>query len=271
MPTALMCTLRPAAAATVPANLSRATHAAVLHLIGAADADLATRIHNDDGPKPLTVSNVLGMPRTGTHVAVSPTQTYGLRVTTLTAPLEQFAQTWVHAPPAAPLDLDGTAWHIAAVTADPAADGWAGSTTYDAIARAAMHADPLPTRWTFEFAAPLTFRQSGKNQPFPLPELVFGSLLDRWNAFAPVALPDEVRRFAAEVVAVSRYELRSVREPAKHGAFQVGALGWCSYSVLRRDRHWLTCLEMLAQYAFYSGIGAATTRGYGRARLRPSA
>lgn len=269
MPLALMFHLRPTAAAHVPVHLSRATHAAVLRLIEQADASLAALTHDESGPKPLTVSNVLGMPRSGTDAAVSPDTRYGLRVTLLTTPLEQIAETWLTTVPAAHLTLGGADWQVERVTADPAVDDWTGRASYAAIAHAAMHTAPLPTRWTFEFVAPLTFRQSGKNQPFPLPELVFGSLLDRWNAFAPLTLPDEVRRFAAELVAVSRYELRSVREPARNGAFQVGALGECSYTALRRDRHWVTCLEMLARFAFYSGIGAATTRGYGRARLLP--
>lgn len=39
-----------------------------------------------------------------------------------------------------------------------------------------------------EFLSPTSFKQLQSCQLFPLPELVFGSLLRRWNVFAPTAL-----------------------------------------------------------------------------------
>jgi CRISPR-associated endoribonuclease Cas6 len=64
----------------------------------------------------------------------------------------------------------------------------------------------------------------------------------RRRSTAPLALPEEVRRFAAECLAVSRFELRSAAEPAKNGAIQVGAVGRCSYAAVNRDRYWLACM-----------------------------
>src|SRR5207253_197662 len=81
MPTACMFTLRPLAAHDAPASLARATHAAVLRLLAAADAALAARLHDDEGLKPLTVSNVLGLAARGPTARVSPEREYGLRVT----------------------------------------------------------------------------------------------------------------------------------------------------------------------------------------------
>lgn len=268
MPIALMFTLRPAQAATVPAHLGRATHAAVLRLIGNADPHLAAQMHDDAQVKPLTVSNLLGLPTRSKTVAVTPNTAYGLRVTLLAPALEALAANWTVAPPDV-LDLDGTDWQVIAITGDPAVHPWAGQCSYESLATPALAraaSDP-PTRWTLEFAAPVTFRQRGMNQPLPTADLVFGSLLDKWNAFAPLALPEEVRRFANECMAVSRFDLRSLAEPTKSGAWQIGAVGRCTYTATNRDRYWLACIDILAHFAFYSGIGAGATRGFGRARL----
>jgi CRISPR-associated endoribonuclease Cas6 len=116
------------------------------------------------------------------------------------------------------------------------------------------------------FATPTTFRSGGKNVPLPLPELVFGSLLDRWQAFAPLAVNPELRRFAAEQVAVARYRLRSRVLPFKPGAMQVGFTGECHYVALRRDRYWLSVLHLLAGFAFYAGVGYQTSVDMGQAR-----
>jgi CRISPR-associated endoribonuclease Cas6 len=89
----------------------------------------------------------------------------------------------------------------------------------------------------------------------------------KWNAFAPLAVPEEVRRFAAECLAISRFELRSVAEPTKNGALQIGAVGSCTHIAVNRDRYWLACIETLVHFAFFSGVSAGTARGVGQVRV----
>ena len=271
MPTACIFTLRPEVATTVSPGVSRAAHAAVLDLIGAADAALAARVHADDRVKPLTVAPLGGLDGRGQPVAVSPAHAYDLRVTLLAPALEALAEGWT--PTSVPhIMLDGVTWRIERVTADEGAHPWARHATFGALLDAALReaARGAVGRWTLEFATPVTFRQCGRNQPLPLPELVFGSLLDRWNALAPLPLPDETRQFVHEGLVVSRFELRSAARPTKGGALQIGALGRCTYTATGRDRYGLACVEALARFAFYSGVGAGTARGFGQTRLLPA-
>jgi CRISPR-associated endoribonuclease Cas6 len=266
MPVSLIFTIRPLAAAEKPASLGRAAHAAILRLIGDSDPALATRLHDDDGPKPLTVSNVIGLEARQHMARVYPDRRYRLRVTLLTPALEAIAAAWRPAA-LAPLDLDGLLWRIEQITDNPGDDPWAGRAAYEELATALLARHATSARWTFEFATPVTFRQRGLNQPLPLPALTFGSLLERWNAFAPIALPDETRRFAEECIAVSRFELRSRSDPTKGGAPQIGAIGRVTYAAVNRDRYWLACIDALAHFTLFSGIGAGVARGYGQARL----
>jgi CRISPR-associated endoribonuclease Cas6 len=266
MPQAIVFTIRPLATAQVAGHLNRAAHAAILRLIQRADPALAARIHDDNGRKPLTVSNVWelgGEPK----VIVDPERNYHLRVTVLSPELEHIAAGWT--PDAlAPLDLDGLPWQVIARADRNTDHAWAGSATYQELAMPLLsRPDHLPTVWTFQFASPTTFRQRGINVPIPLPDLVFGSLLDQWNASSELALPDEVRRYAAECLVINRYELRSVASPTSGGVIQIGAVGRCSFRSINHDRYWRACIDVLARFAFYSGIGAGTTRGFGQARL----
>lgn len=91
MPRAIVYTISPIQATNVPSSLGRAAHAAFLRLIRDADPDLAARIHDDDGVKPLTVSNVIGL-GTGKFTRVEPDRRYGLRVTLLTDDLSRNAR-----------------------------------------------------------------------------------------------------------------------------------------------------------------------------------
>jgi CRISPR-associated endoribonuclease Cas6 len=261
-----MLILRPTAVIELQAQSGRQAHAAVLDLIAAGDPALAAALHADERVKPLTVSPVLGLEPRGARGRATPAGEYGLRVTLLSEPLEQLARAWEAAPPL--LSLGGVTWQATRATADSSAHPLAGRLPYDALIAATLRrAGALPGRWALEFATPVTFRRHGISQPLPTPELVFGSLLDKWNTLAPLPLPDEIRAFAAEHIAISGFDMRSATVPIKNGAFQTGAVGRCVYTTTRRDHSWSAAIDLLARFAFYSGVGAGTARGFGQVRL----
>jgi CRISPR-associated endoribonuclease Cas6 len=271
MLTSLVLHLESPAAATLPASLGRAGQAALLRLVASHDMALAAALHEGDGPRPYTASNlVLGKRRGGT-LAVTAGDRGWLRFTGLTEPVGRCLEA-VAADPPRRLELDGFELAVAGATlgcGDTA--GWAGQTRYQELAARCLLGppDPPPHRVTLEFVSPTTFRSGGRYLPLPLPELVFGSLLDRWQAFAPVALSPEVRRFAAEAVAIGQCRLRTRSLPVKGGGLLVGFTGAVTFVALNRDRYWLRVLQLLAAFAFYSGVGYGTAAGLGQ--VRPAA
>jgi len=52
----------------------------------------------------------------------------------------------------------------------------------------------------------------------------------------------------------------------KGGAPLIGGIGRATYSALGGDRYWLATMQMLADFAFYSGVGVKTTSGMGQVR-----
>jgi CRISPR-associated endoribonuclease Cas6 len=95
--------------------------------------------------------------------------------------------------------------------------------------------------------------------------LIFGSLLEKWNTFAPLKLDPEVRRFAEESLLISRYQLTTCAVPLA-GGMQVGFIGWCEFTAVVLDPYWLAAMNLLADFAFYAGTGAKTTMGMGQTR-----
>ena len=268
MLTSLVLTLRPLQAASKPSNLGRAVHALLLRWVHGADPALAAALHESDSPRPFTCSNLLGGQRRAGSLRLDPDQDYWLRVTSLSAELSELLRQAVLDQPPPDLELDSTTFRVLSATADPARHPWAGSISYQELAAAHLLADAAPAaRLGLRFISPTSFRSGGMNVPLPLPDLVFGSLLDRWQAFAPLAVNPEVRRFAAERVAVARYRLRTRILPFKAGAVQVGFTGECHYVALQRDRYWLGVLGLLADFAFYAGVGYQTSVGMGQVRL----
>ncbi|MEW5961249.1 MAG: CRISPR system precrRNA processing endoribonuclease RAMP protein Cas6 [Chloroflexota bacterium] len=267
MLTSLILTLQSPTAATLPSTLGRAGQALLLQLIGARTPALAEALHQGDGPRPYTVSNLVIGKRTGGSLQVEAGQAGWLRFTGLNPEVSQQLQALAAAPPET-ATLNGHLFTVVGATLDPADHPWAGQTRYQDLAAPFLLGGQVPPapRVRLEFASPTTFKSQGRYVPLPLPELVFGSLLDRWQSFAPVALHPEVRRFAAEAVVLSQYELRTVSLPYKQGGLQIGFTGQATFAALNRDRYWLNILHLLAAFSFYSGIGYQTGAGLGQTR-----
>lgn len=273
----LILTLRPAAPAEAPAHLGRAAHALLLRAIAASRPELAAQLHDAQGPKPITASSLVGL---RARDGLRPERTYTLRFTAIEAEaaqaLVEAAATGGPLSVGASVELDGAALRVESPSPRPSPIGrgeggeghpWAGAATYESLSAPWLLGRSAPDRrLSLQFASPTTFKSGGMNVPVPMPGWVFGSLLEKWNAFAPVALPPEVRRFASECLALSRYELRTVGLPFKDGAMKVGAVGRVTYAALNGDRYWLSLMSLLADFAFYAGVGAGTAMGMGQCR-----
>ncbi|MEZ4726037.1 MAG: CRISPR system precrRNA processing endoribonuclease RAMP protein Cas6 [Caldilineaceae bacterium] len=102
--------------------------------------------------------------------------------------------------------------------------------------------------------------------PLPLPTLLFGSLVERWNTFSTVTLDPAMRDFSSEQIAISHYKLQSTPVEQKGGGLAIGGTGKVTYRALGGDRYWLALFQLLADFALYSGAGVKTTSGMGQVR-----
>lgn len=264
---AILLTLHAETDATVPRDLGRAVYAAVLENLNRVAPGLAAQIHSGDGPRPLTCSGILNGDGNYNGMQVKAGQPYYVRVTGLTGEVSAaLAATLVVDPPAC-IELDRHRFILAAAVCDGEQSPWAGRTSYEALAAAQMLSDGAPPRQvTLSFASPVAFKSGGMQMPLPLPGLVFGSLVDRWNSFSPVRLSPDLRRFGEEAMAISRYRLHSRPVAQKGGAVRIGGVGRITYTALRQDRYWQGVMALLADFALYSGVGVQTTTGMGQTR-----
>lgn len=259
--------LQPQDERPLPAWWGRAAHRALLALIQQRDPAAAQTAHDGSELRPFTVSTLMGR---FVQRRFDPQGSYLLRFTTCTPALSALVGA-LYAPggalaPGAVLELDRIPFEIAEVFTRAEEHPWAGAADYAGLSAAALLGGSPPRRLALRFTAPTSFRRAGVHVPVPLPELVFHSLLSRWNSFAPLALPDEVQRFAAECLVLSRFNLQSRTVQMKDEGLRIGAVGLAQYTALNYDRYWLGVLRALAQFAFFGGVGAATSMGMGQCR-----
>jgi CRISPR-associated endoribonuclease Cas6 len=245
----------------------RAAHRLLLSTLKLGDEELSASVHEGSELRPFTVSTLYGhYPDHQLDLGSN----YILRFTGLNAavstPLSQAHQAGGSLAPGAVVSLDYLEFQVQAVHYENGTHPLAEQTTYQELATASLLSnEPAPRRISFTFASPTTFHSHGRQLPYPLPELVIGSLLDRWNAFAPIAFPAEARQYASECLALGRFELKS-RKVTVAGGVQNGMIGSVSFATLNYDRYWMSLMQTLARYSYYSGVGAKTSMGLGQCR-----
>lgn len=266
MLTSLIIELRVPQATTLPAHLGRAAHALFLRLLAQDAPEQSEQLHSGSGLRPFTCSTLIGAQVRGKAMTLNPERSYFARFTAFEPGLAE----WLAALPGKlpeKVELDEQLFQVVRATTDPTQHPWAAQSTYPDLAGPHLLGRQSPdSHIALEFVAPTTFHSKGRTLPLPLPEQVFGSLMERWNAYAPVALPDETRRFAEECVVISRYRLNTQAVAFKEGGLQVGFVGNVRYVALNHDRYWLSVLQTLASFALYAGVGYQTTTGMGQAR-----
>lgn len=266
MLTSLVLTLTTPTPITLPRYLGRATHAALLGLITQRDEALATAMHDAPGPRPFTCSEIIGGQANDSYQVILPERPVWIRFTGLTEAVSQQLLAMAEQPPAT-VEFLGKRLAVIGATVDPSAHPWAGAERYDALCERILHRrGPTPRHISFYHASPTTFRHQGTNLPMPLPYLVVGSLLSRWQAFAPVAVSPDTLRYAEEMVVLSRYRLRTRLVRLEGRGPQVGFVGQSHLTLRNADRYWGNVLALLAAFSFYAGLGAHTTMGMGQTR-----
>ena len=269
---ALTLTLEPlpaAVGAPAPRWWGRAVHAMWLDVVHQLDAPLAQMLHDGSMLRPYTLSSLLGRFGEGRIMA---DETYRLRITTLQEEMSDLLARAVSAGPLAPGErvvLDYHGFRVVGVDWDEGP--WTGQADYTALAANALARGERPSRRIeMLFSSPTSFRSRKRFVPVPLPELVFGSLLKRWNAFAPVAFPEEAKRYAEECLAIARYELRTRTVELKDRGKRPGAVGNITYASFNYDRYWMGVMHALAAWAKFGGVGSGVTLGLGQCRQQNS-
>jgi CRISPR-associated endoribonuclease Cas6 len=216
--------------------------------VKAADADLATELHQQSAVKPFTLSPL---------TEVSGGQRM-LHVTLLDDDLWPTLLSGLQSRPS--LDVHGRDFPLAShgLQMDYA--------SYAQLARASLGGRYIDLR----FVTPTCFRAGDLDYPLPEPRKLSTSWLSRWNQYAPEALviEDDLLDAAWAHVGVSSFEMRTETVDLGYGK-QVGYLGELSLCIVNADelgRDRRRQLHGLASYAAFCGSGVKTTHGMGQTR-----
>lgn len=251
--------LHPTHSAALPAWLGRSSQAWYLSQLRDLDPALSEAVHDGSRLRPFTLSSLLPL-APGDTFRLQPARPVRLRVSTLhpdvtRLTLNALVPRWLKDG----VSLHGQHLHVESVETE--------TTTFDELLTAAQSNTSLSRRQTFVFHSPTVFnRTGGMSVPLPLPEYVFGSLIDRWMAFAPVSLDEGLRAFVQQQVAIVDYEGQTrciTLERANRGQ-HIGFTGRVTFHAQSGEQPYLSQWHALGDFATFSGVGKHTTIGLGQ-------
>src|SRR6266702_3691541 len=301
---ALLLKLRPLQPGTLMPFNGELVHGAWLHWLKTTAPDVAAWLHDGNKRRLFTCSSLqfpfprqrmLEAERENVHLPLDPEKTYTIRITLLPGELfplffyalMRFDATQVGAKKPPFIQIGKQLFWLEEVLLDrDDPSGLTGSISLPTLVEKAMElkldsTEPL----ALEFASLTTFnRGNAKNRAYgnyharlPLPQYVFPGLAKRWEDLAPPELVGVVQKESIEQyiqddgIIIEDYDLRTHRVKfTTH--FQPGFVGTCKYQLRGPDEATtpdapLTVRQqilMLAQLAFYCGVGYKTTMGMGQ-------
>lgn len=256
----------------VPLTQGALAHAAFFDLVRAADPELAGRLHDSGARQPFTISPLRDLP--GAHpdedgYRLRAGNRTALRLTLLDPALfTAFLQRLLAAGPDLRLRIGDVTFAVESAIGAPGSHPWAGYTTAAAL-RQAAGAEP---RIRMLFASPTAINLGEKGPAkqrmvlTPIPQYVFAALRGTWNRLTGDEIPIEFEAWVADYVFVR--EVRNWQTAVyqlKRGTYP-GGLGDVTFETLDTGSPDVRTLNLLANFAFYSGVGTKTTMGMGQAR-----
>jgi CRISPR-associated endoribonuclease Cas6 len=256
--------LRPLAPAQIGASQGQHAHGLVLALINGSSPALAQKVHDAPGPKPFTVSPLLGkfIGHAPLPLTVLTEELYSIRVTALQEEVFVAILDGAIKHAAQPIRLEEASFQLVQLQDVPGAAPMVACQSFEELLECAQPQRALH----LEFMSPSTFRTKGeRNVLQPDPRLLVQSWLTRWNAFSPAPLDTVlIQQAAALRPAYTNVWTRSMYM-GNHP--ELGFCGFAGYRLPQgiaeeESRH----LTALAEFALYCGSGAKTSMGMGQTR-----
>ena len=269
---------------TIPPPGGQHAHAAFLDIVRAVDPALSRTLHDLNGRKPFTVSPLMGLPKnrqrqesSDSRVVLREGLECWLRMTILDDALfKSFIDYFMQLPSPRgrgaggegrlpQIRLGDARFLVSEILTTPGSHPWAG---YVALEDLQKRLDkPAPDSITLELNSPTSFSLDKSHfELIPYPKLVFGNLAAAWRAITGENLVEAVEKYAEKNwrPVLHRVERRAM---TLHNRPQLGTVGKVEFQRMDgEDAPLARSLNLLADLAFYTGLGRKTAQGMGQCR-----
>lgn len=275
----LLLRLEAESSASLPFFHGRLLHGALFALISASDPEFAAHIHDEMNIKPFTVSMLTapgsrqvravrnahgrgqGKGQERERFVIERGKVYDWRISVLS---EAVARVLLSLAPGTRVAIGDAELVLTELVTDGAGLGLVSAE--DMLA--AVFSQQRIERLRFLFTSPVAFRVGTHDYPLPTPELVFGSLADKWRALGMPGIieRDHVTEIARAVVPVD-WHGGTERVYLSRDRGVLGFSGNFVYDLADLALEERQILLLLAQLAQFTGVGRLTAQGLGEVEI----
>ncbi len=273
MPHSLVINLLPQSPIPQTDLTGRHLHALFLDLIRSLDPELSETLHQQQSEKAFTLSPLQVGDRPQSlqweyHRAIAAGTPCWWRISLLDEGLfQRLTPLWLDFSGKRPWRLGATDLQVVSILGtSQAKQPWANSVSYEQLwaqAQDRVTADPKAARQIrLQFCTPTTFRQTQYDTALPTKELVFRSLLKRWNQYSSMPFSESI----LEPIFPSFFEIHSEMVVDSRSKL-IGCVGTVEFQILGQvDPLTIQQINALGDFALYSGVGRKTPMGMGMVR-----
>ncbi|HAZ49128.1 MAG TPA: CRISPR-associated endoribonuclease Cas6 [Cyanobacteria bacterium UBA11369] len=271
MPHSLVLNLLPLSPIPPQYLTGRHFHALFLSLVSSVDYELGTYLHDSQADKAFTLSPLqtnrrrLEQREHTLHWEHKKPIPAGMscwwRITLLDDTLfGKLTHLWLNLNPEHPWHLGPADLHITSILGTAqSTQPWVNATTYAQLYEQASDTNRLIS---LSFATPTAFRQGQFDTALPTRDCVFNSLLHRWNKYSGI----EISNLAIESIFPSYFNINTEIVSDSRSKF-IGCVGEVTYRLMGDlDPIAIKQINVLADFALYSGVGRKTPMGMGMVR-----
>ena len=144
----------------------------------------------------------------------------------------------------------------------------AGSITKEKFIAAAKNY-PEYNELDFKFLSPTTFRIDDFDAPYPRPELIFASLVDKWiQTEMPATIDKKLIREIATKIQLTQWQGQSDKIYFGKDRGTFAFWGEFNYNLKNLSKEERRVFLLLAKFAEYSGVGRLSAQGFGQTRIK---
>ena len=258
----ILIKLRPQQEIKIQGRGGEVLYNVLLDVLSRENSSLAAELCQLDEESPLTVSPFLKEVKLSKNFCrLSPLRTSSFRITYLQEKfLEPIMKEFLSlSSKKEPIGINGGEFLVEKVDMQKSIE--AGFTSYEKILSGANKEEVV----ILEFCTPTLLYQKKSQVLFPLPELVFSSLLRRWNLFSGVKIDPEVEADFNKID-IFRFRLKT-EEVIFSQDKTVGFVGKVSFKLLETiEKDSRQVINALANFARYSCLGRRIAMGMGQVR-----
>jgi CRISPR-associated endoribonuclease Cas6 len=271
MPYSLVLNLTPLSPIYPNFLTGRHLHALFLTLVSSVDKELGDSLHASEGDKAFTLSPLQIDPRgkgaTNSlrwhyEKAIAPLTPCWWRISLLDDELfGKLTELWLDINPKHPWHLGAADLVITGILGTPrSSQPWANSCMYQQLYE---NASETNREFHVLFSTPVTFRQGKFDSALPTRELVFNSLLNRWNRYSGIPFDS----IPIESIFPSFFNIQTKLTDEIYKTQFIGCVGEIHYRLLGDVKPAdIKAVNALADFALYAGVGRKTTMGMGMTR-----